>query len=126
MYRSRKNPGLNGKTLQEIAAMRGREPEEVLLDLFVEEEGTGPFLLLRYIESDLSIITAHPLVVPVMTDVFASNPEDIPGDGFELIPEWLGIFPDFLRKFVLDRRYVTLEEGVRKITSMPMRMMRIS
>jgi N-acyl-D-amino-acid deacylase len=125
IYRSKVRRELEGKTIREIAKEQEKPPEEVLLDLFVDDGGTGPFLLLRYIESDLSTTAAHPLVAPVMTDLFCSNPEDKEGDAFELIPEWLGIFPDFLKRFVLERRYVSLEEGIRKITSMPLRMMRI-
>lgn len=125
IYRCESNKELEGTTIREIGMLRGKPPEEVVLDLFVEDEGRGPFLLLRYIESDLSTTAAHPLVVPVMSDLFCSNPEDKPGDYFELIPEWLGVFPDFIRRFVLDRRYVSLEEGIRKITSLPLRMMRI-
>ena len=125
VYRCPSNPISEGKRIDEIASERDRTPEDTIIDLYVEERGNGPFLLLAYIESDMPTVTRHHLVVPAMTDLFASNPENCPGDTFDLFPEWLGVFPDYIRTCVLDSRYVPLEEGIRKITSLPMRMMGI-
>jgi N-acyl-D-amino-acid deacylase len=125
VYKSNVNKELNGKTIEEIAKIRNKQSEDVLLDLFVEENGKGPSLLLNYIESDMSTTAKHPLVVVPITDLTASNPEDVEGEMFENSPEWLGAFPNAIRKYALEYRYVTLEECIRKMTSLPYRIMKI-
>ncbi len=115
-----KNPALKpltGKTLAEIAAARGTSPEETALDLVIEDGsrvGTVYFLMS---EENVERQLALPWVslgsdagAPAPEGAFLrSNPH----------PRAYGNFARFLGHYVRDRGVATLEEGVRRMTSLP-------
>lgn len=121
LYASESNRELEGKTFKEIAEMKGVEPEDVLIDIFIQEEGRGPKILVNYIECDIPRLAPHPLVVFPATDGQAVDIEKQPPDTFQLGPQWLGMFPLALEKFVREDRVLSLERAVRKMTSLPAR-----
>lgn len=115
-----KNPALKplaGKTLAEIAKMRGKGPEETAIDLVIEDHsrvGTAYFMMS---EANLKREVALPWM-SFGSDAGAPAPEGV----FLLSkthPRTYGNFARLLAKYVRDEHVVPLEEAVRRLTSFP-------
>lgn len=101
-----------GKTIAEVAAARGVSPEDACIDLFEEEEGKAAVLIDNMTDEDMRtvLLSQHCLVAS----------DGIPG-GVKPHPRLYGAFPRFLRIFVRERQALSVEQAVRKMTSMPAR-----
>ncbi|HET9986644.1 MAG TPA: D-aminoacylase [Longimicrobiales bacterium] len=108
---------LTGKTLAQVAKLRGKSPEETAMDLVIQDDsrvGTVYFLMS---EENIRKQAALPWVsfgsdegTPAPEGVFLkSNPH----------PRAYGNFARFLGKYVREAKVVPLEEAVRKLTSLP-------
>ncbi|HEU4969886.1 D-aminoacylase [Sphingomonas sp.] len=115
-----KNPALKpltGKTLAEVAKMRGKSPEETAIDLVIEDGsrvGTAYFLM---DEKNVARQTAIPWVA------FGSDAESQAPEGVFLKsathPRAYGNFARLLGKYVRDEQTTTLQDAVRRLTSFP-------
>lgn len=115
-----RNPALRqytGKTLAEVAAMRGTSPEETAMDLVVEDQsrvGTVYFLM-----SEDNV--RRKVQLPWMS--FGSDSASLAPEGVFLNsnphPRAYGTFARLLGRYVRDERLVPLEEAVRRLTSLP-------
>jgi N-acyl-D-amino-acid deacylase len=108
---------LTGKTLAEVARMRGKSPEETAIDLVIEDGsrvGTAYFLM------DEANVRRQ-VALPWMS--FGSDAEAAAPEGVFLKssthPRAYGNFARVLGKYVRDEKLVTLEEAVRRLTSFP-------
>jgi N-acyl-D-amino-acid deacylase len=122
---STQHPEYTGKSLAEIAAMRGVEPSfEVVFDVLLDEGHDLPAHAQLHNEADLCTLVAHPLSM-IETDSAIS----VSQTGKEN-PRGFGSFPVVFRKYVrgedradepLERgkKILTLQEAVRKMTSLP-------
>jgi N-acyl-D-amino-acid deacylase len=108
---SDKNKSLEGKSLLQIADERGVDPVTVVFDLLLEEN--GKVSLINYFGSEDSVeeFMKAPYV-SVCTD--AGVPE-----GSSAHPRGYGAFPRVLGRYARERGVVSLEEAVRKMTSLP-------
>jgi dihydroorotase/N-acyl-D-amino-acid deacylase len=106
------NQPLVGMQLAEIAAHRGKEPPEVVLDLLAEESGAVQILEFNQSEANLRALLTHPLALVV-------------SDGFYVRgrphPRLYGAFPLLLGQMCRDRQWLSMEEAIRKITEVPAR-----
>lgn len=108
---------LTGKTLAEVAEMRGTSPEETAMDLVVQDQSRVGTVYFMMSEENVQKKVALPWVSfcsdagsPAAEGIFLeSNPH----------PRAYGSFARFLGKYVREERVVTLEEGIRKLTSLP-------
>jgi N-acyl-D-amino-acid deacylase len=115
---SEANPELIGKTFEEIAQSRGVEPYDVLLDLLLEE-GEGMFDLFWegeiYLPEDRDRAIAHPLSM-ICCDGRALAPYGpLKKLAYHHVYTWI---PYLFRYIVKERDLLTLEEAVKKVTSM--------
>lgn len=108
---------LTGKTLAEVAAMRHKSPEETAMDLVIQDDsriGTVYFLMS---EENVKKEIALPWVS------FASDAESMAPEGVFLKsnphPRAYGNFARVLGKYVRDDKALTLQEAVRKLTTLP-------
>ena len=108
---------LTGKSLAEIARLRGKSPEETAMDLVVEdgsEVGTVYFLMS---EENVRRQVAIPWVS------FGSDAEAAAPEGIFLRsnphPRAYGNFARLLGRYVRDERIIPLEEAIRRMTSLP-------
>lgn len=108
---------LTGKTLAEVAKMRGKSPEETAMDLVIEDDsrvGTVYFLMS---EDNVRRQVAIPWVS------FGSDAEALSPEGVFLKsnphPRAYGNFSRLLGKYVRDEKVIPLEEAVRRLTSLP-------
>jgi dihydroorotase/N-acyl-D-amino-acid deacylase len=107
----------SGKTIAEIAAARGVEPEEALLDLLVADRLNTGNLLFIMDERDVERALADPFVA-FCTDSPAGatdGPLDEPGGH----PRGWGSTARILGHYVREKGLLSLEEAVRKMTSFP-------
>ena len=108
---------LTGKTLAEVAKMRGKTPEETAMDLVIEDDsrvGTVYFLM-----SEDNI--RKQLKLPWVS--FDSDAESLAPEGVFLKsnphPRAYGNFARLLGRYVRDEKVMPLEEAIRRLTSLP-------
>ena len=108
---------LTGKSLAEVAKMRGKSPEETAMDLVVEDHtrvGTAYFLMS---EDNVRLGLKQPWV-SIGSDEASMAPEGV----FLLQnphPRAYGAFARFLGHYARDEKVATLEEAVRRMTRLP-------
>jgi len=106
----------NGKTLADMAADRGLPNNvETGIDLLIELQLKGGFSAIFHAmdEQDVIRIMKHPLAM-IETD---GDPVSY-GEGFPH-PRSYGAFPRVLARYVRELGVLTLEEAIKKMTSMP-------
>ncbi|MCB1022609.1 MAG: D-aminoacylase, partial [Acidobacteria bacterium] len=111
-----KNKPFVGKRMSELIAARGGDPVEVLFDVLLEENGSVSTVYFHHEESDMLYALKQPYT-SVGSDGAAISPEG-PSGGNNPHPRWYGTFPRVLGRYVREQKALTLEEAVRKITSM--------
>jgi N-acyl-D-amino-acid deacylase len=108
---------LTGKTLAEVATLRGTSVEETAMDLVVDDDsrvGTVYFLMS---EENIRKQIARPWVS------FGSDAESLAPEGAFLKsnphPRAYGTFARLLGRYVRDEKVISLEEAIRRLTSLP-------
>jgi N-acyl-D-amino-acid deacylase len=108
---------LTGKTLAEIAKIRNKTPEETAMDLVIEDGsrvGTVYFLM-----SEENV--QKQVALPYMS--FGSDAGSMAPEGVFLNsnthPRAYGNFSRVLGKYVRDEKLISIEEAVRKLTTLP-------
>jgi N-acyl-D-amino-acid deacylase len=108
---------LTGRSLAEVAAFRGTSPEETILDLIVEDDYGIDALYFSMSEDGLRAALALPWVS------FCSDEASQAPEGVFLKanphPRAYGAFARVLGTYVRDERVITLEEAIRRMTSLP-------
>ncbi len=106
-----------GKTLVEIALQRGQDSLEATLDLLIEENGHISIVLFSMNEDDMQRCLCHPLGC-VGTDGLVFAPEGPLSRG-KPHPRSYGTFPRVIGRYARDAGLMSVEEAVRKCTSLP-------
>ena len=108
---------LTGKRLSEVAKMRGRSPEDTAIDLVIEDGSRVEAVYFLMDEDNLRKKLRLPWVS------FASDSGSMAPEGVFLRsnphPRGYGNFARWLGRYVRDERLVPLEEGIRRLTSLP-------
>ena len=106
-----------GQTLRQIAAARGTEPEDTVMDLLVEDDSSLFALYFSMTEDNLRQQIVRPWVS------FCSDAESQAPEGAFLKtnphPRAYGAFARVLGKYVRDEGLLPLEEAIRRLTSFP-------
>ncbi len=103
-----RHPEYAGKTLAQVAVLRGTPNVQTLVDLLAEPGGSGVGIVARGMaDEDVEQLVRWP---------FANVCSD--GQSTGLHPRGFGSFPKVLGRFVRDRKLFPLEEAVRKMTSL--------
>lgn len=116
-FRNDKLKPLTGKTLAEVAALRGSTAEDTIIDLVIEDDsrvGTAYFLMS---EENIRKKIARPWVA------FGSDAESMAPEGVFLKsnphPRAYGTFARLLGRYVREEGVISLPEAVRRLTSFP-------
>jgi len=116
-FRNESLKPLTGKTLAEVAAARGRSPEDTILDLVVEDESRIEVVFFMIAEENVRRQIRLPWVS------FGSDAGSMAPEGVFLKssthPRAYGTFARLLGRYVRDEKLVPLEEAVRRLTSFP-------
>ena len=115
------NKQYEGKTILEISKLRGQpDPAETCFDLVVEEGGFVPGVHHTMSEDDVRFVMRVPWV-SIASDGSAVNLK-VPGKPH---PRSFGTNVRVLGKYVRDEKILTLEDAVRKMTSLPAQTLRL-
>ncbi len=110
------DPRMDGKRISEVLQERGLEPSmenglDLITEMFLHKD---PSIIYHYIdESDIEAIMRSPYVMVVSDGHICRFGESAPH------PRSYGAFPRVLARYVRDKNVITLEEAVRKMTSLP-------
>jgi N-acyl-D-amino-acid deacylase len=118
------DPEVNGKLVEEVSEMREQPPEEVFMDVVLENEGRGIVIDWNNEENTLRQVLSKPYVAGG-TDGGALDLdwEDLP----PLVhPRHLGTAPRWLGTYVRDEGLMTWEEAIRKLSSLPAEILGLS
>ena len=116
-FKSEKLKPLTGKTLAEVAKMRGKDPVETIMDLIVEDRsrvGTVYFLMA---EENLKKELRQPWV-SLGSDGASMAPEGVFLKS-STHPRAYGNFTRLLGKYVREEKVISLAEAVRRLTGLP-------
>ncbi|MES2002699.1 MAG: D-aminoacylase [Pseudomonadota bacterium] len=108
---------LIGKTIGEIAKLRGVAPEQAVIDLVRADEGRSGAIYFLMNEDNVRRQTAIPWV-SFGSDAEASAPEGVFLKS-STHPRAYGNFARFLGKYVRDEQTATLADAIRRLTSLP-------
>lgn len=114
---------LQGKTLAELAKARNQEPIETLFDILIEDDAFTGVSVFGMSEPDIALALKQPWV-SIGTDWSGTAPNGLLGREHSH-PRGYGTFPRILRKYVRDEHLLTLEDAIRKFTSLPAQRMRL-
>lgn len=108
---------LTGKTLEEVARMRGTSPEETAMDLVVQDDSRVSTVYFLMSEDNVRRQIALPWVS------FASDAGSMAPEGAWLKsnphPRAYGNFARLLGRYVRDERVIPLEQAVHRLTTLP-------
>jgi N-acyl-D-amino-acid deacylase len=108
---------LTGKTLAEVAKLRGVSPEDAAIDLVIEDGSRVSTIYFLMSDDNLRKEMAEPWVS------FGSDAESSAPEGVFLKssthPRAYGNFANLLGRYVRDERVMSLAEGIRRLTSLP-------
>ncbi|MGH7500934.1 MAG: N-acyl-D-amino-acid deacylase family protein [Longimicrobiales bacterium] len=108
---------LTGKTLAEVAAMRGTSVEETAMDLVIADDSRVETVYFLMSEDNVRKQIALPWIT------FDSDAGALAPEGVFLKsnphPRAYGNFARLLGKYVREEQVIPLEEAIRKLTSMP-------
>lgn len=116
-FKNEKLKPLTGKTLAEVAALRGTDPYDTILDLMLEDETRVGAVYFLMSEENISKQIAKPWMS------FGSDASSQAPEGKFLLsnphPRAYGNFARLLGRYVRDEGVITLEEAIRRLTSLP-------
>ena len=104
------NKHVVGMNIEQIANERSREPVETIIDLIVEEGGAVNMITFNQSEQNLRQNLTYPLAVII-------------SDGFYVRgrphPRLWGTFVHLLGTFVREKKWMSLEDAIHRVTSKP-------
>jgi N-acyl-D-amino-acid deacylase len=108
---------LIGKTLAEVAAMRGTSPEDTAMDLVIEDDSRVGAVYFLMSEDNVR----REVAIPWMS--FGSDEASMAPEGVFIRtsahPRAYGNFARLLGRYVREQHALTLEDAVRRLTSLP-------
>lgn len=114
---------LTGKTLTEVAQMRGTDPRYTAMDLIVEDGSRVSTVYFSQSEDVVRKAVSLPWVS------FNSDEASMAPEGVFLLssahPRAYGSFARVLAKYVRDEQVITIEEAVRKLAALPAHNLRL-
>lgn len=108
---------LSGKTLAEVARMRGKDPVETIMDLVVEDRSRIGTIYFLMSEENIKKQIRQPWVS------FGSDGSSMAPEGVfrksSAHPRFYGNFARLLGKYVREEKIITVSEAVRRLSSLP-------
>src|SRR5262245_25727586 len=115
---------LQGKTLAEVAKLRGQKAIDALLDVLVEDKAYTSCAVFGMSQADVTLALRQPWV-SIDNDSKGTAPDGLLGREHPH-PRAYGTFPQILRKYVREEHVLTLEDAIRKFSALPAARMRLT
>ncbi|HUH13337.1 MAG TPA: D-aminoacylase [Longimicrobiales bacterium] len=112
-------PGVQGRSIQEVADERGVTPLELVLSI-LREGGSGGLVSFNMHENDIRTLMVQPWTITASDGSLPRMGQGVPH------PRAYGSFPRKLRRYVLDDEVVDLAHAVRSMTSLPAGVYRVA
>ncbi len=116
-FKSEKLKPLTGKSLVEVAKMRGKDPVETIMDLIAEDESRIDAIYFEMSEDNIRKEIAKPWIS------FCSDEASQAPEGVFLKsnphPRAYGNFARLLGKYVRDEKVIPLKEAIRRLSGLP-------
>ena len=113
-FQKPENKKYEGKRMDEVAKLMGKDPLDALCDLLISEGGSADAIYFSMSEQDVRLAMRQPWV-GVGSDGTAVNPEmTFAGKPH---PRFYGSFPRVLGYYGRDQKVLTLSDAIRKMTS---------
>jgi N-acyl-D-amino-acid deacylase len=116
-FKEEKLKPLTGKTLAEVAKMRGKSPSETVVDLCIEDHTRVGTIFFLMTEENVKLGLSQPWVA-LGSDEGAIEPSG-PFLKSNPHPRAYGTFARFLGKYVRDEKVATLQDAVRRLSALP-------
>jgi N-acyl-D-amino-acid deacylase len=108
---SKKKQGWGGRSVADIAEREGKDPAEIAFNILLAEDARVGMILFSMEEEKMVLGLRHPLGTICTDGILGGRPH----------PRLYGTFPRVLGRYVRERKNLTLEEAIRKMTSLPAR-----
>ena len=122
-FREQKLKSLTGMTLAQVARLWKESPEETAMDLVIRDNSRVSTVYFLMSEDNVKKQIALPWVS------FGSDEESLAPEGdflkYNPHPRAYGNFARLLGKYVRDEKIITLQEAIRKLTSLPAQNLRL-
>lgn len=113
-----RHPDFIGRSIAEIAETHSRDPYDIYFDLVVEEKMEAGIIIFMMDDEDIERILKDPGTM--------IGSDGAPGFGTDKPhPRMTGTFPRVLGRYARDKGVITLEDAVRKMTSLPAQTFRL-
>jgi N-acyl-D-amino-acid deacylase len=109
---------LEGRTIQDVATQRRKDPFDVYFDLIVETEDKTEAIFDYILEEDVRKLLVHPIVM-ISSDCSTRSLEGPASNPRLYRPCAFGEYPGIFERYVRDEPILTIQEAVRKMTSYP-------
>jgi dihydroorotase/N-acyl-D-amino-acid deacylase len=116
--------GFQGKRLSDVAKAWNKDPIEALFDFLIEDNAFTECAVFGMSEPDVVLALQQPWVA-FDNDSSGTAPDGLLGKQHPH-PRAYGTFPRILRKYVREEKKLTLEDAIRKFTSLPAQRMRLA
>jgi len=121
--RAQHHPEWSGRSVADLAAAAGRDPLEWTCDALVEHDGDIAIVHHSMSEDDVRYVMAKEWIA-IGSDSRANAPYGPLSSG-KPHPRSYGTFPRVLGRYARDEKVITLEDAVRKMTSLPAARLRL-
>ena len=115
---------LQGKTIADIAKLWNKDPIDTICDLLIEDKAFTSVAVFAMSEPDVTLALQQPWT-SINNDSEGTAPDGLLGRSHPH-PRAYGTFPRILRKYVREEHKLTLEDAIRKFTSLPAQRMRFT
>ena len=115
---------LQGKSIAEIAKLWNKDPIDTVFDILIEDEAFTMVGMFIMDEPDVALALRQPWV-SLCNDSQGSALDGVLGREHPH-PRAFGTFPRILRKYVREDKVLTLEDAIRRFTSLPAQRMRFA
>ena len=107
---------LVGRSIAQLAAERGGTPEDTVMDLLIEQEGQVNIVEHSQSRENLHALLTHPLATVVTDGVYTRGRSH---------PRLYATYPLLLGELVRERKWMSLEDAIYKVTARPANQFRI-
>ena len=115
---------LQGKSIAEIAKLWNKDPIDTVFDILIQDEAFTMVGMFIMDEPDVALAIRQPWV-SICNDSQGSALDGVLGKEHPH-PRAFGTFPRILRKYVREEKLLTLEDAIRKFSSLPAQRMRFA
>jgi N-acyl-D-amino-acid deacylase len=115
---------IQGKTIAEIAKLWNKDPIDAVMDILIEDEAFTYVGVFGMSEADVALALKQPWV-SICNDSQGTALDGVLGKEHPHPRAW-GTFPRILRKYVREEKLLTLEDAIRKFSSLPAQRVRLA